>query len=175
MTTTRYILLFLVISIVGIGIFFYYKMGGFNAPELSIINAPSYTIIGKPYHGRMNSKEFGKLFEEADMLIKSGKLKGHTCGLFENNPASGKDTVKAFIGIIPNTTIQETPKGFEVKTIAAHKVAQAHVLAHYMLAPQVYPKLKEYADDKGIKISDAPALEIYNSENDVIIQLPVRE
>ena len=175
MTTTRYILLSLVLGIIGLGVFFYYKMGGFNAPELSIINAPSYTIIGKPYTGRMNSKEFGKLFEEADSLIKSGTVKGVSCGWFENNPASGKDTVKAFIGIAVAASSSPLPKGFETKTIAPRKAAQAHVLAHYMLAPQVYPKLKDFADDKGIKINDAPALELYNSENDVIIQLPVKE
>src|SRR6185437_13547255 len=104
MTTTRYILLSIAISIIGIGVFFYYKMGGFNAPELSIINAPSYTIVGKPYTGRMNSKEFGKLFEEADSLIKSGTIKGVSCAWFENNPESGKDTVTAFVGVATTTS-----------------------------------------------------------------------
>ncbi len=175
MTTTRYIVLFWALSIAGIGVFFYYKMGGFNAPELSIVNAPAYTIVGKAYEGRMNSKEFGELFEEADSLVKTGTVKGTSCGLFANNPASGKDVVKAFVGVMPNAPVQQVPKGFELRTEPARKVAQAHVTAHYMLAPQVYPKLKEYADEKGIKINDTPALEIYKSEDEIIIQLPVKE
>jgi len=150
-------------------------MGGFNAPELSIINAPSYTIVGKPYTGRMNSKEFGKLFEEADSLIKSGTIKGVSCAWFENNPESGKDTVKAFVGVATTTSPSALPKGFEVKTTSSRKVVQAHILAHYMLAPQTYSKLKDFADSKNIKVNDAPTLELYNSENDVIIQQPVKE
>ena len=174
MTTGRYILLVIGMVVIFSGGFVYYKMGGFNSPELSIIKSTPYTIVGKSYTGRMNEKAFGKLFEDAEGLIKTGKVKGQVCAWFENNAEAVKDTVKAFIGVSTDVIPSTVPEGFSVKQIPIRYVAQAHIKAHYMLTPKVYPKLKDFAKEQGKPVNDAPALELYKTENDVIIQLPVK-
>jgi len=176
MTVGRYILLVIALVVIVSGVVVYYKMGGFNSPEMVIFKSPPFTIVGKNYTGRMNEKAFGKMFEDAEELVKNGKVKGMVCAWFENSPEAAKDTVKAFIGVclFINDSLTTVPQGYSVKQLPFRYVAQAHIKASYMLAPKVYPKLKEFAKEKGSPVNDAPALELYKSENEVIIQLPVK-
>ncbi|MBX9850627.1 MAG: hypothetical protein K2X86_02605 [Cytophagaceae bacterium] len=66
----------------GIGLYFYYYLGGFESAEMKMINAPSCIVAGKPYKGKMNDKSLGKLFNEAEELIKKNKLDGKVCAVF---------------------------------------------------------------------------------------------
>lgn len=154
------------------GIIFYYRSGAFEEPEIKVMSAPSYTIAGTFYKGKPQSREFGKLFNEADKLVEQKKLSGTVCGVYYTNPENGNEETEAFIGIILSDTSQPLPQEYTRRYLPARQVIQAHV-ANGVGSPLVYPKIEDFAKEKKIAYKPIPALEIYPSSREVFVQVPV--
>lgn len=155
-------------------VFFYYKLGGFRDPEIKLAEAPAYVIAGKPYKGKMTSKEFGKLFEESENYLANKTLKGRSCGVFYNNPEKETDTIDAFVGILLDDETQKIPQGYTLKNIPARKIVRAHIEAHILVSPFIYPDIDDFAKEKNITLQHVPALEIYPSREEMIIEVPAK-
>lgn len=158
-----------------VGLFFYARYGGFNDPEIKTITVPEYKIIGKEYTGKMTAKEFGQLFEAAEKMLKEGKVKGDVAGVFYTNPQKESDTVQAFVGVLLKDSLQVLPEGYTIRTVAERKVIQAHIKAHVLVSPFVYPDIEEFAKENNIVLTHVPAVEIYPSTEEMFIQVPVIE
>lgn len=156
-----------------IGLFFYNKFGGFNLPEIKVITSEKCMIVGKEYSGKLTSKEFGKLFENAEAFIKEGKLKGQIGGIFYSSPEKTSDSIIAFIGVVVKDSLNDLPDGYSLRTLDSRKVIQAHIKAHILVAPDIYPDIEEYAKENKIKSLKVPALEIYPSNEEMFIEVPV--
>lgn len=157
-----------------VGIFFYHRLGGFNEPELTIAQAPEYTVAGKAYKGKMTGKEFGSHFEEAEKHLKNNVLAGTVAGVFYNNPEKSNDTIDAFVGIILSDTLRQLPEGYSKRKIPARKVVRAHIKSHLLVSPFIYPDMEEYAEEQKSELLHVPALEIYPGEKEMIIEMPVK-
>jgi effector-binding domain-containing protein len=175
MSTKRYISLVILFSLVFSALFFYLKMGGFTKTDISVISSEEYMVLGKSFKGRIKEKEFGKLFSYADTLISKNHLKDKAwvCGVFFNNPKTEKDTIDAFIGIILKDTLTILPAGYSYKKIEPRKVVRASIKAHYLLVPNIYPEIEEYAEKNKIQLT-SPSIEIYPKENEVVIEVPTK-
>jgi hypothetical protein len=156
-----------------VGLFYFYKLGGFNETEIKVINVPESKMLGKQYKGQMGAKGYGRLFEESEELLKKGKVKGDIAALFFNNPKKGTDTADVFIGIILKDSLHNIPEGFSLRKIPGRKVLQAHIQADILIAPFVFPDLEEYAKENNIVLKQNLTLEIYPGRDDMYIQIPV--
>lgn len=157
-----------------IGVFYYYKLGGFNPPEIKIINAPSYIIAGKPYVGKMTTKEFAALFTEAEVLVEKKELEGLVCGIFYNNPEKENDTIDAFIGLIIKDSTKTLPVGYSYRYLKGRKIVQAHIKSHLLVSPSIYTDIQDFAKEKNIELLHVPALEIYLGTKELFIEIPVK-
>lgn len=157
-----------------IGLYYYHKLGGFNEPEITLAEAPSYVIAGKPYQGKMTTKEFGKLFEEAETYLEKKTIRGTSAGVFYTNAEKETDSIKAFVGVILSDTLQAIPKGYEKRRIPARKIIRAHIKSHLLVAPFIYPDIEEHAKLKKAELLHVPAIEMYPSDKEMIIEVPVK-
>jgi effector-binding domain-containing protein len=175
MSTKRYISLVVLLSVVFSALFFYFRIGGFSKKEISVVSSEEYLVAGKSFKGRVKEKEFGELFRDADTLIARNKLTGKAwvCGVFLNNPKKEKDTIDAFIGVVLKDTLKSLPEGYSYKRIAPRKVVRASIKAHYLLVPNIYPEIEEYAEKNKIQLT-VPSIEIYPKEDEVVIEVPVK-
>jgi effector-binding domain-containing protein len=175
MSRRRYISLVVFVSLLFSALFFYLKMGGFTKTDITVVSSREYLVAGKYFKGRIREKEFGKLFKYADTLISKNNLqdKAWVCGLFFNNPEKEKDTIEAFIGVVLKDTLATLPNGYSYKKIEPRKVVRASIKAHYLLVPNIYPEIEEYADKNKIQLT-LPSIEIYPKEDEVIIEVPVK-
>jgi GyrI-like small molecule binding domain len=168
------IILLVLVVLLGTGIIYFYKKGAFHEPDIKVTTSPAYTIAGVAYEGKMTSKEFGKLFNDAEWMIEKKKLKGTVCGIFYDNPEDASSVIKAFIGVILNDTNQVLPPGYSKRNLAARKVIEAHVKNLYG-SPLIYPKINDYAEEHQIKLSQVPSLEVYPPTKEVFVQVPIKE
>jgi hypothetical protein len=159
--------------VLGTGLIYYFKKGAFQEPELKVTEAPAYTIAGVPFKGKATSKEFGKLFNEADKVVEQKKLNGTVCGIFYNNPEEASDEIDAFVGIIISDTTQSLPENYSKRSLPARKVIEARIDNIYG-SPLIYPKIEDYAEEHHIQSKQVPALEIYPATKEVIVQVPVK-
>lgn len=156
-----------------VGLFFYYRLGGFNKPEITMVVAPAYQIAGKPYTGKMTTKEFGSLFKEAETHIEKKNLEGRVSGIFYTKPEKENDTIAAFVGVILNDTLQKLPEGYTLKVIPERKIIRATIHAHILVSPFIYPDIEDYAKEQKVELLHVPAVEIYLSNSEMIIEVPV--
>src|SRR6478735_1443455 len=103
--------------LVGTGIIYYFKQGAFKDPEIKISTSPAYVIAGVPFKGKMSSKEFGKLFNDAEKFIEDKKLVGTVCRIFYNNPSDASEVQEAFVGVIMNDSSQALPQGYSKRKL----------------------------------------------------------
>jgi hypothetical protein len=156
------------------GLFYYYKLGGFNPPDIKITNAPQYIIAGKPYKGKMTTKEFGMLFSDAEKLVEKKELEGVVCGVFYNNPEKENDTIDAFVGLVVKDSIEVLPSGYSYRFVKARKVVQAHIKSHLLVSPSIYIDIQDFAKENNVELTHVPAVEIYPSNKELLIEVPLK-
>lgn len=167
------VIVFLVIVV--LGFIFYAALGGFKKPDLAVKVAPEYVIVGKKYKGFLTDQGFGECFEAAEGLIVQGKVKGVVAALFLTNPENVKDSVHAIVGVLTHEQISEAPQGFVSEKISSRKVVEAVIASHYLVASvNIYPEIKEFAQEKKIAIEPKQSLEIYAAQDTIVVQVPVK-
>jgi hypothetical protein len=157
-----------------VGLFFYYRLGGFNKPEITMVQAPAYHVAGKSYKGKMTTKEFGTLFKEAETFVEKKELAGRVSGIFYSKPEKENDTITAFVGVILDDPTQKLPVGYTIKEIPARKIIRATIHAHILVSPFIYPDIEDYAGEQKVELLHVPAVEIYISNSEMIIEVPVK-
>ncbi len=156
-----------------LGSYGYQKLGGFNDPIFKVKEAPTFYLLGKPYHGILADQAFGQLFNDAEKLKSERFKNGLVAGYFYNETEKGTDTIKAFVGLLFEDSIAPI-KGYSMLRINERKVVEATVNAHFLVAPaNIYQKIKAFGEEQNLTVKASPALEIYPKERQFVIQIPV--
>jgi hypothetical protein len=173
---SRFISLVFAVIILGSAVYFYSKLGGFSKTSMSVVSSQEYFIVGKPFKGIMKNPAFGRLFQDADTFIIKNNLKGKAWvgGVFYNNPPKDKDTLIAFIGVIVKDTLNPLSEGYSYRSLPARKVIRASIKSHYLFAPSIYPDIEDYAKENKLQSLQVPSIEIYPSEDEVVVEVPVK-
>jgi hypothetical protein len=173
---SRFIASVFAVIILGSAVYFYSKLGGFSKTNMSVVASQEYFIIGKPFKGLMKNPAFGRLFQDADTFIVKNSLKGKawTGGVFYNSPLKDKDTLLAFVGVIVKDTLNPLTAGYSYRSIPSRKVIRASIKSHYLFAPSIYPDIEDYAKENKLQSLQVPAIELYPSEDEVVVEVPVR-
>lgn len=175
MKKTSLITLGILLVIFLVGLFFYHRLGGFKTPDITLVQTESYVIAGQPYKGKMTNHKFGKAFEEAEKHLEHKRLQGTLCGIFYNNPEKDTDSIDAFIGVILKDTTITLPEGYSLRSLDARRAIRAHIKAHVLVSPFIYPDIQEQAENMKVRLKHVPAIEIYPSDEEMIIEVPVDE
>lgn len=149
-------------------------LGYFNDPEMKVTTSPSYSMIGKYYSGGLEEKSLGQLFQDADSLILKEGIQGKTAIILDKNPMKAKDTLNAFVGVLLNDSISQTPSGYELRHVPSRKVLHTEVTGSFLMLPiNVYEKVTKYAKENALDISTDGAIEIYESDKKLVVLVPV--
>jgi hypothetical protein len=173
---SRFISLVFAVIILGSAVYFYSKLGGFSKTDMRVVTSQEYFIVGKAFKGIMKDPAFGRLFQDADTFIVKNNLKGKawTGGIFYNSPLKDKDTLIAFVGVILKDTLSPLAAGYSYRSLPARKVIRASIKSHYLFAPSIYPDIEDYAKENKLQSLQVPSIEIYPSEDEVVVEVPVK-
>lgn len=151
------------------GIVVYSYLGGFNSPEISVIEVEPFKVYGYPFKGKLNDPLFAESFRKSDSLVDNKQLKGLVTGVFYNQPEQQDDTVSTFVGVLSESS---EVQGLEQRSFNPGKVVQATIKAKYMVMPiNIYPKITQFAEENNIKLS-AKSFEIYESDDFLKVWIP---
>ena len=171
----HYIILTTMFVVLAVGaLFIYNNMGGFSNPATSLKAAPNRIIVGKMYEGTVMDKKFGKLFNEIEAEIKKGKIKGKLAAYYFNNPDKNKGKMKCIVGILLEGDATKPFEPYVIVEIPERKVIRTTVKAHISVAANVYKAAEKFAEKNNLKYSDENVLEIYPSENEFIMEAPIK-
>jgi len=168
-----YIIFGIIMFIAIVAISFYVKMGGFAKPEVSLKEYPASYIKGELYDGLIREKKFNQLFVKYAKLVNTKKVNGLLAAYYYNDPEKNGGKVKAIVGIIGSDTSQV--EGNISQLIPAQKVIFTSVKAHFAVASNYYKATEEFAKKNKIKTKDEGVIEIYPSDNEVILVTPVEK
>lgn len=165
--TITFLILFGTLVLVG-------YLGYFNTPDMKVTTAPEYFMAGKAFKGGIKDKSFGQLFQEADSLILKEGVKGKVAVILDRNPMKITDTMTAFVGVLLDDS-SSAPAGYDLRKVPSRKVLQADITGHFLLLPtNIYEKIIKHAEENVLEISTDGAIEIYEGEEKLIVQVPVR-
>ena len=139
---TRYLFLIIILlTLVAAGTYVY--LGGTREPKVTLETtaAPLY-LAGQPFYGPVRGDAFGNLFRQAKDAQTQNRLRGDLANLYLNDPETGHDTIRAFIGLAVADTSQPLPAGFRYRLVpAGQRVIAARLTGvSYLLAPnKLYP------------------------------------
>lgn len=148
----------------------YSYLGGFNKPVITVEEVTPFSVYGYAYEGQLGSRQFGKLFRNADSLVDNQLIEGKVTGVFYNQPDNQNDTVRTFVGVLsPDSLFVEVEK----REYNPGKVVQAVIKANYLVLPvNIYPKIIKFARENNIELSEQ-SFEIYEQEDLLKILIPV--
>ena len=133
----------LLITALLLGIYAY--LGGLRTPTVALeTTAAPLLLAGQPYAGKVQGPRFGELFREAKTMQENGRL-GRLptlANLYYNDPETGHDTIRAFVGVAVADTARSLPAGWRYRVVPAGGRVVAARLANvsYLLAPnKLYP------------------------------------
>lgn len=132
----------LLITALLLGVYAY--LGGLRTPTVALQTTPTLLLAGQPYAGKVQGPRFGELFREAKTMQENGRL-GRLptlANLYYNDPETGHDTIRAFVGLAVVDTARPLPTGWRYRIVPAGERVVAARLANvsYLLAPnKLYP------------------------------------
>ncbi|GAB3542560.1 hypothetical protein GCM10027443_43580 [Pontibacter brevis] len=154
----------------------YTYIGGFTAPEVSVITSETKYVAGQPYVGSIEDEALGKAFQRAAEVLEKKELEGMLGNIYYNDPDKSGDSLRAFVGIfVPDTTNITLPAGYELRTVpGGRKVIHAEVSASVVVAPKkLYAAVFDYAREENLKLEDF-FVEWFPEEDRGVVEVPVR-
>lgn len=147
------------------GLLFYFLS---NGQEVAIKRhqIQAITIYGYAYEGE--ARGMGKVFERAEAVLPQGAT---LCALYETDPATHKDSMRAFVGYTGFGIIKD--RNLEARTFGPQEVLTAKaVVTSIFSAPRVYESLANYAKGQGVKLTET-SLELYPDDKTTLVHVPI--
>ncbi|GJM29207.1 MAG: hypothetical protein DHS20C17_18420 [Cyclobacteriaceae bacterium] len=157
----------------------YYKLGGFNPVQVELVEVDNYHLAGRYFEGSYESDTVGMYFNQMKEVLGAGVVEGNPVIIYHHEPTDSSGLSMIFVGILlSDTEIEPLPSRdlirIEIDASTAIRVSKkAHISV--MPNPDKIDKLIEaYARDHRVKIA-ALDIEIYHSDNRLVIERPVDE
>ena len=176
MSAKKYVFFVILLSgIIALGGYYYF--GGFTEREQELVEVNDYHLVGKHYKGKLNSKELEDIFYEVRSQYEKGEPAGTLTLVTIKEPATGKDTLEQFIGILTESPGATTlPKGWETYTIEAEQAVRNTVRAHNLVMPkpeEVRDEILVFASNKNLNLKPNISIEKYLGERHLEVEIPV--
>ena len=165
----KYLILAL-LSVVIIFLVLFANFGGFKSVEFKEMDKRKITVVGKPFEGKANTKEFGDLFKEMEDIAKIYPELSLTAVYLQNPTDKNNYSVKAFIGISGDLT-DLTYENLDKRTFDFRHTIYARKKAHPLLT-RLSLNIKEYAKAKGWDLNPEVRVEYYYNDRDMAVEIP---
>lgn len=159
----------------------YWQLGGFKEVEVALVELEGeYRLVGKPYRGRLKSPELNGLLEEVNARWTAGELPGVLTVAVLKEPASDKDTVEQFIGVLLSAGEEPgvLPAGYSMMQLPATKVVRASPQGHPSVWPspdQLRAKVEAFAREQGYPLQPDILFEKYHGPDKLEVEIPLQE
>lgn len=179
MSVKKYIISVLLLA--GVITFFgYLYFGGFEDPELQVVEVNDYHFAGKPYKGTLNNKELENIFYEVRQQYEKGAPAGTFSIVVLKEPQTQKDTVEQFIGIILQEPLNNAslPAGWENFKVEADQAVRSTIRSHNLVMPKpqaIKEEIQNFAQAQNLQLNNGITIEKYLGERHLEIEVPVRE
>jgi hypothetical protein len=168
-------LILFVVIVFGLGLFGYYKMGGFSKAEVRFLQNKTFVIIGKEVDMRADSKEYKAIFARFDSLIARQQLDTKTAAYYYNEPKRNENyQVKAFIGFLQPEDSFQKPDSLKKRSFQFKKVYKGSHKAN-LIVNSTYEAIIKQAQADGNELKGEESLEIYLPKQKVVIYRPLKE
>lgn len=169
---------FLLVALVifSIGLIIFYSLGGFNPIQISETKAPAPYLVGQRFEGRYTDQRLSEQFFEAKSWKDKEGLDGTLAVIYYNDPEKAKGQSYNFTGLALADTSQ-VPAGYEVIPYPAERLLQARIEANSLVFPRpktVQKELQNYADANSLTL-DTLSIELYYSDRELVVQVPIKE
>lgn len=161
-----------------ISAFIYWQLGGFEEVKVEAVEVQNYRLVGKQYVGTVQHPAMEKLFEEIKGHWESGELPGVVTVAVFKEPATEKDTVEQFVGVLlpAEAPLPHLPQGYELLEIPASQAVRASLEANAAVWPTP-DKLREaittYAATEGYPLRKDVLLEKYHGPDRLEVEVPL--
>ncbi|RDV13786.1 AraC family transcriptional regulator [Pontibacter diazotrophicus] len=155
----------------------YTYIGGFTAPDVSVITSETKYVAGQPYEGTIKDEALSKTFQRAAEVLDNNELEGMLGNIYYNDPDKSGDSLRAFVGIIvPDTNNITLPAGYELRTVpGGRQVVRAEVNATIAVAPdKLYAAVFDYAQEENLQLEDF-YVEWFPEDDRGVVEVPVRQ
>ncbi|MHA6248688.1 GyrI-like domain-containing protein [Pontibacter sp. CAU 1760] len=154
----------------------YTYIGGFTAPDISVITSKPLYVAGIPFKGSMDDEALQEAFRQSADLLKAGTLNGTLGNIYYNNPESSSDSIEAFIGVLVPDSAVALPAGYELRTVpGGRQVVHVEVVANLAIAPQkLYSAAFDYAKEENLKLEEF-YVEWFPGEDRGVLEVPVQQ
>lgn len=139
--------------LVGLGI--YWKLGGFNAIQVSLEDSANLKLLGLTYRGTPQDPGMLATFQQLESVIEEFP-QTHLHTIYYNEPAGKLDTLEVFVGLEYIDAIAEK-ETFEIKEIRTSMIIVAAMQSHRLVMPSpraVKAKIAAFAEEKGLILQD---------------------
>lgn len=179
MSVKKYIISVLLLSGV-ITLFGYYYFGGFEDPELQVVEVNDYQFAGKLYKGTLQNKELENIFYEVRQQYDKRAPAGTFSIVVLKEPETGKDTVEQFIGIMLQEPLNEAslPAGWETIKVEAGQAVRSTIRSHNLVMPKphaIKEEIQNFARTHNLQLNSQVTIEKYLGERHLEIEVPVME
>jgi len=156
-------------------IWIYYTLGGFEKPQVEIVQSPGkYLFIGEHFKGSYKSEDIGNLFNKARDLLENGTVSGYLTIINYGSDVQA-EKISQFVGILVTQLPETLPIGYTAEEINPSKVVRIRITSHNLVMPKP-KKIRELAADKaktaGTILPDN-SIEIYKSPRELLIEYPI--
>jgi hypothetical protein len=157
----------------------YWYLGGFNEPQVSIVEHGGYRMVGKYYSGESGSSEANSTFREVAKLSQSGTLAGTMAVVILHEATEELDSVHQFVGILLPDKNQKLPPeadSLQLLEIPNRQSVRAQLQASSLVWPspdKIVEAARQYAQEKGLQLAPNLTIEKYVSPTLLEVELPV--
>ncbi|MCC5919094.1 MAG: hypothetical protein LAT68_01460 [Cyclobacteriaceae bacterium] len=171
--TTLFAVLIALVAI--LALFFYHRLGGFNAIEVSQSNKNQPILLGQYYKGEYGDENLKKIFFDTKEWIEQHERKALLTVVYFNKPEEEDGKVDNFIGVWAEELPADYPKNWERYELQSNDFVKAEFLGH----PVVYPspttieeKMNQFAKEKQL-VLDSISIEVYPGSNHLKVYRPI--
>ena len=170
--------IFIALILILAGFLIYRQLGGFNPIEVNEVSRDGYVIAGKIFEGRYNDGNIRKLFFRVRDWSQSDSVSGDFVIVNFKDPSLDEKVIRNLVGVLVSDSAgHQLPAGFSYHHLEASRALQALINAHNLVMPRpgkVEKILQKEANSKGLAL-DSLSVEIYKSERELVIEIPVRD
>lgn len=168
--------IFASLTVMVVGLFVYYYLGGFNEVVIELVETDEYIIAGYNYHGTYEQDVLQDLFFQVKEYVEADVLKGIITVLNYDSAVTEADSIHQLIGVRLQAEPLNKPQEVELETIPAGRAVRATISAHPLVMPNpesIVEQIRSFARENNLELK-ALSIEQYVESEEIWVDIPIR-
>jgi DNA gyrase inhibitor GyrI len=168
--------IFASLTVMTVGLFVYYYLGGFNEVDIELVETEEYIIAGYSYHGPYDQDVLQDLFFQVKEYVEADVLKGIITVLNYDSAVTEADSIHQLIGVRLQAEPLNKPQEVVLETIPAGRAVRATIRAHPLVMPNpesILEQVRSFAVKNNLELK-ALSIEQYVESEEIWVDIPIR-